>query len=118
MFWRKKNKKDFQLYEEELNHIQDLIEHKDEDDSDLEDGDLMIDLADDMADDYDQEEVLLSDDPDLAPGDSSSKTGQEGKGKVNLLKKLFSRKKKLPEEAPVYLMDEEFEELSYFMVNG
>ncbi len=110
MFWRKKNKKDFQLYEEELNHIQDLIEHKDEDDSDLEDGDLMIDLADDMADDYDQEEVLLSDDPDLAPGDSSSKTGQEGKGKVNFLKKLFSRKKKLPEEAPVYLMDEEFEE--------
>ena len=32
MFWRNKNKQYFQLYEEELDQIQDLIENKDEDD--------------------------------------------------------------------------------------
>ena len=110
MFWRKKNKKDFQLYEEELNHIQNLIESKDEDDSDFADGDLMIDLAEDVPDDYDQaEDLVLPDEPDPLPEAGSSENGKGEKKKAGFLKKLFGRKKKASEEDPVYFHEEEEE---------
>ena len=58
MFWRKKNKNDFQLYEEELDQIRNLIENKDEDDEDSDYGDSILDLEGDEPEDLDESAVI------------------------------------------------------------
>ena len=106
MFWSKKKKEDFQLYEEELNHIQDLIEQRDEEGSDFEEGDLSIDLSEDMPENWDEEmeaefsdsleEAVLTGEEDSSPDEN----GKKEKGRLHFLKGLFRKKKSTAEEIP------------------
>ena len=103
MFWRKKNKNDFQLYEEELDQIRNLIENKDEDDEDSDYGDSILDLEGDEPEDLDEIDVFEeedSQDQDM-PGleeELAESDLEEPKKKKGFLKGLFKRKKKAAED--------------------
>ena len=115
MFWRKKNKNDFQLYEEELDQIRNLVENKDDADEDSDYGDSILDLKGDESEGLDEIDIFEeedSQDQDM-PGQEDDLTEddlEEPKKKKGFLKGLFKRSKKTTDNLPEEPMEDAMKE--------
>ncbi len=115
MFWRKKNKNDFQLYEEELDQIRNLVENKDDADEDSDYGDSILDLKGDESEGLDEIDIFEeedSQDQDM-PGQEDDLTEddlEEPKKKKGFLKGLFKRSKKTTDNLPEDPMEDAMKE--------
>ena len=100
MFWRNKNKQYFQLYEEELDQIQDLIENKDEDDEVSDYGDSTLNSEADKPeepDEADGTEEKNSQDQDIpGPEEELPEAEKKSPEKKSFMKGIFNKWKKTP----------------------
>jgi len=100
MFWRNKNKQYFQLYEEELDQIQDLIENKDEDDEVSDYGDSTLNSEADKPeepDEADGTEEKNSQDQDIpGPEEELPEAEKKNPEKKSFMKGIFNKWKKTP----------------------